>query len=64
MAENLSLRARIREMAIGDIIVVAKGDFSPSVIHTTVNSVKRDLDDGRNYKVKSIDNGVEVRRIV
>lgn len=63
MAQNLSIRARIAAMEVGDLLVISKGEALPSVVHTTVYSVKRDANDARKYKSKTIDNGVEVKRI-
>lgn len=60
---NFSMRARIREMDVGDMIVISNVEAKPSVVHATTNSVKRDATDGRNYRLKTIDNGVEVHRI-
>ena len=50
-------------MNVGDLIVISNVEAKPSVVHSTANSVKRDAADGRNYQLKTIDNGVEVRRI-
>ena len=63
MAENFSLRARIKAMAVGELLVVSKTDYAPSVVGTTTYRVKRDATDDRNYTTRTIDQGVEVRRI-
>jgi len=60
---SFSMRARIRAMNVGDLIVISNVEAKPSVVHSTANSVKRDAADGRSYQLKTIDNGVEVRRI-
>lgn len=63
MAENLSLRARLMAMKVGDLIIISDCEHSPSVVGTTVYRVRRDARDDRRYQTKSIDNSVEVRRI-
>lgn len=60
---SFSMRARIRAMNVGDQLVIPDFEAKPSVVHATVYSVKRDAGDGRNYKSKTLDIGVEVRRI-
>lgn len=63
MAENFSLRARIKAMEVGELLVVSKTDYAPSVVGTTTYRVKRDATDDRIYTTRTIDQGVEVRRI-
>ena len=63
MPTNFSMRARIWAMNVGDILVIPNVEAKPSVVHATVYSVKRDAGDGRNYKSKTLDNGVEVCRV-
>ena len=63
MAENNSLHARMKSMLVGDIIIVSKEDYSPSVVMSTAYRVKRDALDSRNYTTRITDTGVEVSRI-
>ena len=50
-------------MNVGDQLVIPDVEAKPSVVHATVYSVKRDAGDGRNYKSKTLDIGVEVCRV-
>ena len=63
MSDNLSLRARLMAMEVGDLLVISKAEHAPSVVQVTAYRVKRDAPDDRNYRTKAIDNGVEVSRI-
>lgn len=63
MAEKMSLRSRLMAMKVGDLLVISRDEYSPSVVGTTTYRVRRDAPDNRCYQTKTIDNGVEVRRV-
>lgn len=63
MSKNTSLRARLKAMEIGELVVVPKAEYSPSVVQSTAYRIKNDALDGRRYTTRLLDEAVEVSRI-
>lgn len=57
-----NLRARLRAMEQGDVIVVLREDYLPSVVRSSISTIKGDYP-GRDFQCLTIDKGVEVRRV-
>ncbi len=56
-----NLRARLRAMEKGDVIVVVREEYLPSVVRSSISTIKGDYP-GRGYQCTTIAEGVEVRR--
>lgn len=62
MVEKKNLRKTLREMKIGQTIIVLREDYLPSSVKSQVYTVQTDM--GVRFTVNTkIPNGVEVRRI-
>ena len=62
MAEKKNLRKTLREMKIGETIIIPREDYLPSSVKSQVYTVQIDM--GVRFTVNTkIPNGVEVNRI-
>ena len=62
MAEKKNLRKTLREMKIGQTIIIPREDYLPSSVKSQVYTVQIDM--GVRFIVNTkIPNGVEVKRI-
>lgn len=62
MAEKKNLRKVLREMKVGEMVMIPRTDFLPSSIRATASSVKEDF--GYQYTISTQHpDAVEVKRV-
>lgn len=64
MTEKKNLRKQLREMAVGEVIVVKREDYLPSTVKSTIYALQIDFGRQREWAVRNdIPEGCEVRRV-
>ena len=56
----MSLRSDIREMSIGETVVIPREKHKPTVVRATCSSLK--IDECQEYEVVVVPDGVQVKR--